>query len=62
LSKPEAQWPLCRGRVTDCLQMHDLPPQADYYLCGGKKMINDAKQILQQREVPSKNIFYERFS
>lgn len=62
LSKPEPQWPLCRGRVTDCLQTHDLLPQADYYLCGGKEMINDAKEVLQQRGVSPENIFHERFS
>lgn len=61
LSRPEAQWPLCRGRVTDCLQMHDLPPNADYYLCGSKEMIADTKQILEQREVVSDRIFHERF-
>ncbi len=61
LSRPETQWPLCRGRVTDCLQMHDLPPKADYYLCGCKEMVNEAKQILQQREVPIANIFHEKF-
>lgn len=62
LSRAQEDWPLCRGRVTDCLSVHDLPEKAGYYLCGSRAMINDVKKILQERGVDKKDIFHEQFS
>lgn len=61
LSRAEKGWPLCRGRVTHCLQVHELLPNAAYYLCGGRAMINDVKQVLSKRGVPLDNIHHEKF-
>jgi len=61
LSQAEKEWSLCRGRVTNCLQVHDLPANTGYYLCGGKAMIDDVKQILTSRGVDLKNIHHEKF-
>lgn len=62
MSQPEAQWPLCRGRVTDCLAIHDLPANAGYYLCGSRAMIEDSTKVLQTRGVDPKNIYHEQFA
>lgn len=62
LSRAEKEWPLCRGHVTNCLQIHDLAPQTGFYLCGGKKMIDDVKQVLTSRGVEKKFIHHEKFS
>lgn len=61
LSRAEKEWPLCRGRVTNCLNIHDLPENAGYYLCGGKAMINDVKQVLMERGVVEDRIHHEKF-
>lgn len=61
LSKAEKDWPLCRGRVTNCLNVHDLPENAGYYLCGGKAMIDDVKEILLKRGVEKEYIHHEKF-
>ncbi len=61
LSRAEKEWPLCRGRVTNCLNVHDLPENAGYYLCGGKAMIDDVKQVLMERGVAEDRIHHEKF-
>ncbi len=61
LSKAESEWPLCRGRVTHCLKVHDFPENAGYYLCGAKAMIDDCKQVLLERGVPKQKIHHEKF-
>lgn len=63
LSQAPAEWPLCRGRVTDCLSTHQLPTsqKTGYYLCGRAQMITDVSQILVERGVLTENIHYEKF-
>jgi NAD(P)H-flavin reductase len=61
LSKAKQEWPLCRGRVTDCLDIHDLPENAGYYLCGNTAMIEDVKKILTKRGVVEGSIHHEKF-
>lgn len=61
LSRAEKGWPLCRGRVTNCLAVHELLSNASYYLCGGKAMIKDVKEVLLARGVTLDNIHYEKF-
>lgn len=46
ISRPVSEWTLCRGRVTDCLDVHLLPSQAQVFLCGNKVMIEDVKKLL----------------
>lgn len=61
LSQAEKEWSLCRGRVTDCLSVHDLLKNAGYYMCGGKTMIDDCKKVLLERGVDAKRIHHEKF-
>lgn len=61
ISRPIPDWNLCRGRVTDCLGLHDLPENAEYYLCGGKPMIDDMIPLLIKRGVPENMIYHEKF-
>lgn len=61
LSQGPKEWPLCRGRVTDCLSIHDIPLEAGYYLCGGAPMIADVKALLQKRGIAEAQIHHEKF-
>lgn len=61
VSQPPAEWTLCRGRVTDCLSVHDFPVQAGYYLCGSQPMIVDVMAQLQTKGVPSTLVHHEKF-
>lgn len=61
ISRATQEWPLCRGRVTDCLNVHALPANAGYYLCGGDQMIEDVKALLLAKNVASERIHREKF-
>lgn len=62
ISRASEEWPLCRGRVTDCLNVHALPSaRAGYYMCGNKTMIDEVSQFLLSKEVPAENIHHEMF-
>ncbi len=61
LSQAVDEWPLCRGRVTDCLSIHELPPKAGYYVCGNQTMIKDVMTLLPTRGVEPTHIHHEKF-
>jgi Na+-transporting NADH:ubiquinone oxidoreductase subunit F len=61
ISQPTPKWPLCRGRVTDCLSVHDLVPTAQYYLCGNSQMLDDVMNVLIKRGVAQQNLHHEKF-
>ena len=61
VSRPMAEWPLCRGRVTDCLTVHEIDLNAEYYVCGNQPMILDTIAVLVKRGVPENKIFHEKF-
>jgi NAD(P)H-flavin reductase len=61
VSRPQEGWNLCRGRVTDCFSVHDLEPNAGYYLCGGKPMITSMVELLHKRQVPAEFVHHEKF-
>ena len=61
LSQSPNEWSLCRGRVTDCLSIHDLMPNSGYYLCGNQTMIADVITVLTQRGVAAEKIHHEKF-
>ncbi|MBU0974115.1 hypothetical protein KKD03_00230 [Patescibacteria group bacterium] len=61
LSKALEEWPLCKGRVTDCLAIHDVPVKGCYYLCGSTKMIEDVSELLLGRGVKAENVHFEKF-
>lgn len=61
ISKAVDGWSLCRGRVTDCLSIHELDNRAGFYICGNGQMIQDVEALLLQKQVPPANIHYEKF-
>lgn len=61
LSQAPEAWTLCRGHVTDCLSVHQLPLNAAYFLCGSNAMIQDVNSVLIDKEVPEELIFFEKF-
>lgn len=62
LSKAGEAWPLCKGRVTDCLANHEQPNEAGYYLCGNKAMIEDVSTfLLQDKQLPKEFLHHEKF-
>ncbi len=61
ISRAIEEWPLCRGRVTDCLNIHQIPINAAYYLCGNAKMIEEVTALLQAKGVATENIHFEKF-
>lgn len=62
LSRPPEGWTLCQGRVTNCLSVHELLPNAHYYICGNPKMIEDVMAVLTQRGVAADHQHHEKFS
>lgn len=61
ISRATDQWPLCHGRVTDCLLVHEIDLTAEYYVCGNQQMILDTISVLTKRGVPEAQIFHEKF-
>lgn len=61
ISRPIGQWPLCIGRVTDCLTTHGVAQPAGYYLCGNKPMIDDVMGLLQKSGVDESFMHHEKF-
>ena len=62
ISQPLPEWPLCQGRVTDCLRTHQQIPNAHYFLCGNDKMVIDVMTLLQSQSVNPEFIHHEKFS
>ena len=61
LSRPPVEWPLCRGRVTNCLTVHALLPKAGYYICGNRMMVEEVSALLQTKGVLPAHIHHENF-
>jgi NAD(P)H-flavin reductase len=61
ISRPEDGEECTKGRVTNCLQDMELPDGAEYYLCGGKEMINETVEILKNKGVEEGSIYHENF-
>lgn len=61
LSKAPDEWPLCRGRVTDCLSVHGVNAETGFYLCGNDHMVKDSIALLQQAGVPAEHVHHEKF-
>lgn len=62
LSKAPASWPLCTGRVTDCLAK-EYPDfgKTGFYLCGNTPMIQSTLELLTGRGVSPERIHHEKF-
>jgi NAD(P)H-flavin reductase len=61
LSKPSENWDGSRGRVTNILPEVEFDNETDFYLCGGKPMIDDTKKILLANGVNEEQIYFEQF-
>lgn len=62
LTRPDESWTGAQGRVTEHLKTMELDPSGTHvYLCGGKPMIDDAKQILMERGFEKSSLFFEQF-
>lgn len=61
ISQAIEEWPLCRGRVTDCLRIHEIPVNGGYYLCGNAHMIQDVTALLEEKGVPNEHVHFEKF-
>lgn len=61
ISRAVAEWTLCRGRVTDCLSVHEVSVNGAYYLCGNAHMIEDVSKMLEEKGVPKENVHHEKF-
>src|SRR5258708_409605 len=61
ISQATPEWPLCRGRVTDCLSLHELLPNSDYFLCGSDTMVTDVMSLLTAKDIAKEKIHREKF-
>lgn len=61
ISQPEPEWNLSTGHVTDLLGIHQFPPDAGYYLCGSKDIIESIQTFLLAKSVPAQYIHHEKF-
>lgn len=61
LSQAPVEWPLCKGRVTNCLSIHDLESNAGYYICGNQTMVKDVSELLLTKGVTADRIHHEKF-
>ena len=50
-----------RGRITDWLQEHPLPPDATAFLCGSSGMVADTYECLRRQGLPSNQLVAEVF-
>lgn len=49
------------GRITKYLSKHPIDQNAEYFLCGNGKMIEEVKEILAQENIPAAQIHTEVF-
>ena len=65
LSSPNPKkWSGHNGRVTDLIEKKITENDAkntEFYICGGRKMIEDCKQILEEKKFSNTNIHFENF-
>lgn len=62
LSRPPESWPLCRGRVTDCLRTHETNYlESGFYLCGNQQMISEVTTFLTSKGVSKERVHFEKF-
>ena len=62
LSRPTAEWPGFKGRVTDWLRINSMSidwSNTEFYLCGNGAMIDEVKQILTAKDVNKASIHQE---
>lgn len=59
LSRPGDDWTGAKGRVTDHLQSPDAGAQ--YFICGSGVVLKDVCALLEEKGVPTENVFHENF-
>lgn len=62
LSQPDESWQGAKGHITDLVK-NDYPDASKIsaYLCGGLKMIEEAKSVLASLGTPEERIYHEKF-
>lgn len=62
LSRPEDGWSGTVGRVTAVVPALEFDPKTtDAYLCGGKPMIDEMKQLLMDKGLEKTQIYFEQY-
>lgn len=61
ISQPEPEWNLSTGHVTDLLDIHQFPPDAGYYLCGSKQIVESIQNFLLAKSIAAEYIHHEKF-
>ncbi|GIV50734.1 MAG: hypothetical protein KatS3mg038_1255 [Candidatus Kapaibacterium sp.] len=61
LTQPDQEWSGLRGRVTDHVGALRLGEKTAVYLCGGKPMLDDMRQLLKSSGIPIAQILTEQF-
>ena len=65
LSSPNPKkWSGHNGRVTDLVEKNITEEDfinREVYICGGRKMLEDCKQILEEKKIPDTSIHFENF-
>lgn len=63
ISEPTADWPGKRGYIAehfDCSELRDSP--VDMYVCGPPPMVESIKNWLQDQQLESVQLYYEKFT
>ncbi|AZC99985.1 anthranilate 1,2-dioxygenase electron transfer component AntC [Pseudomonas chlororaphis] len=63
ISEPTADWPGKRGYIAehfDCSELRDAP--VDMYVCGPPPMVESIKNWLQDQQLESVQLYYEKFT
>lgn len=62
LSKPEEGWQGAKGHITDLIRSeYQNTSKVSAYLCGGLKMIEEAKGVFLELGTPGERIYHEKF-
>jgi acetyltransferase len=61
LSKPDESWPGPTGHITELVKQIPDAKDCSAYLCGNQAMIDEATQILLERNCPPDRIYSEKF-
>ena len=62
LSKPDKTWEGEKGRVTAILKKKKFDANSQFFICGNSAMIKSVRDLLKEKKVKDKNIFYEDFN
>ncbi|KKT74301.1 MAG: hypothetical protein UW70_C0059G0002 [Candidatus Peregrinibacteria bacterium GW2011_GWA2_44_7] len=61
LSQPQEGWTGFSGRVTKALEETPLEPNTQFYLCGGKPVLDDVRAVLTGKGFEASQIYFEQY-